>query len=402
MDKKQEPRKLAAPKTTSRIGSRAVLPKPKDPRPLTDREFISGECKRIIEFLVVRRYSNPISLPLLSTANLKEFWKISDFISKQIDPNFNCRTDEELQSLISFLKYPFPITKQALAGATHLWGQLIGFLSWLQDLSNIISKDIQAKLNKTEEHVFAEFAWKAYFLYLTDSPRMELWNEFRQQIAEKSQTQHSDQDDMRKRVEVLKIEKKSIKIDDGREYDEMHEYLDSEVSDLLVSIGRLEQTKKDKLLLMVSAIGKILQYLKLPKIPEDILQVLQQKTRYYEERTHKILQDSEHLERSICEASEQVSTCRGEDDTEECTRVETPEPTEIFQEIESLKLIIQELQEELEDTEDKLDRSYTQNGAFEAASNAQLEATRALILEDSQVIARHAENMSKWFDQLIV
>jgi SMC interacting uncharacterized protein involved in chromosome segregation len=400
MDKKQDPRRQAPTKPTARPAAR-IAPKSKDPRPLSDREYISGECKRIIEFLVVRRYPHPISLPLLSSANLKEFWKIADFISKQIEPSFNCRTEEEVQSLANMLKYPYPITKQAMAGATHLWGQLIGFLSWLQDLTLILAKDIEIKLNRTQDHIFAEFAWKAYALYLTDAPRIELWSEYRQQIAERSQVQHEDLDDMRKRVEVLKIEKKSIKIDDGLEYEEMEEFLESEVSELLVNIGRLEQTKKDKQYTLLSTISKILQYLKLPKIPEDILQVIKQKTQYYEERAQKMIQDRDQLERSICEASEQAS-CRAEDETEECTRIETPEPPELHQEIENLKFLIQELKEELEDTEDKLERSYTQNAAFGAASNAQLEATRALMLEDSQVIARHAENMSRWLDQLIV
>ena len=103
--------------------------RPADPRPTKQRDFQISCLQTIITFLVRKLYPHPISLPQLLQPDIKAFWTITDFTAKKLDRSLRCTNERELTELMTFLEYPYPVSKQILMGASSSWGNLLGLMA---------------------------------------------------------------------------------------------------------------------------------------------------------------------------------------------------------------------------------------------------------------------------------
>ncbi|ETW02659.1 hypothetical protein H310_06118 [Aphanomyces invadans] len=152
-------------------GSRAT-----DPRPIGDRNFNATCIRLLIEFLTDRHYDHPINHQLLYKPMKKDFVNIMQFLFRELDPNFevSAKIEEDFANCFRTLKYPFPISKMALAavGSPHAWPPLLAAISWLVELLSYDAIVQEEGLNNPDhghrqsEDMF-EYMAVAYKLYLS-------------------------------------------------------------------------------------------------------------------------------------------------------------------------------------------------------------------------------------------
>lgn len=136
-------------------GSRRI----KDPRPLSDRQYIHASVRKLIEFVVQRGYDHPISLKVMTNPTSRDFTNMFTFLMRSIDPNFDFRKrfEDEIPPLMKFLGYPFNISKSSLSavGSPHTWPSLLGVLTWLREYITYHDDEEQVKENQQQMDVTA-------------------------------------------------------------------------------------------------------------------------------------------------------------------------------------------------------------------------------------------------------
>lgn len=118
--------------------STAASARKADPRPLTDREFISEQLNDLIRYLVSNSYNQRISTKLFNPPTGKEFKNVVTFLFRLLDEGYELtgRVEDEVPLIFKGLHYPFGISKTGLTavGSPHTWPALLGALSWLVEL----------------------------------------------------------------------------------------------------------------------------------------------------------------------------------------------------------------------------------------------------------------------------
>ncbi len=109
-----------------------------DPRNITDKRFIHGSIRSLIDYLTMHNYDNSISPKILTNPSTKDFNNIVQFLFRQIDPNFayTGKYEDEVISMFKYLRYPYSISKTALnaVGSPHSWPQLLACVMWIIEL----------------------------------------------------------------------------------------------------------------------------------------------------------------------------------------------------------------------------------------------------------------------------
>jgi kinetochore protein NDC80 len=109
-----------------------------DPRPLSDRDFITEQLNDLIRYLVSNSYNQRISPKLFNPPTGKEFKNVVTFLFRLLDDGYELtgRVEDEVPMIFKGLHYPFGISKTGLTavGSPHTWPALLGALSWLVEL----------------------------------------------------------------------------------------------------------------------------------------------------------------------------------------------------------------------------------------------------------------------------
>jgi len=111
----------------------------KDPRPLKNKEWVSGQIESLIQYLCQHGYDSSMLSPKeLNPPSTKNFQYICCFLFQQIDPTFDIQGthfEEECIAFFEKLGYPFKINKSSMRCiAPHSWPPLLGAVSWLLEL----------------------------------------------------------------------------------------------------------------------------------------------------------------------------------------------------------------------------------------------------------------------------
>ena len=114
-------------------------PKPSDPRPLTDKAYVTSCIRSLLAYLVSSGYEHPVSHKTLARPSGRDFNQICTFLLRRVDPTFNDgqqKFEDEVSLAFKTLGYPYPISKTALvaAGSPHTWPTLLAALTWLIEL----------------------------------------------------------------------------------------------------------------------------------------------------------------------------------------------------------------------------------------------------------------------------
>ena len=120
-----------------------------DPRPITDKGFMTASIRTLLNFLMENGYDSSISPKILARPSSKDFNNIVTFLLRMVDPNFNDGTvkfEDEVPLVFKSLGYPFSISKTALyaVGSPHTWPGLLAAVTWLIEL---LSYDVTVQRN---------------------------------------------------------------------------------------------------------------------------------------------------------------------------------------------------------------------------------------------------------------
>eukprot|EP01104_Vermistella_antarctica_P021057 TRINITY_DN929_c1_g1_i1.p1 TRINITY_DN929_c1_g1~~TRINITY_DN929_c1_g1_i1.p1 ORF type:complete len:645 (+),score=186.73 TRINITY_DN929_c1_g1_i1:148-2082(+) len=153
-----------------------------DPRPISDKGYMSNAIRNLIGYLTRADYPHPVSLKLLTSPTSRDFWQIFTFLYGHIDPSykFTEKPDVEVPKLMKDLKYPFQINKSSLlaVGSPHAWPVLLAALHWIVELLvyNEIAEENRAEVAlggddtftnvENNEKQFFDYLNKAYRAYL--------------------------------------------------------------------------------------------------------------------------------------------------------------------------------------------------------------------------------------------
>ncbi|OQR94855.1 hypothetical protein ACHHYP_00902 [Achlya hypogyna] len=142
-----------------------------DPRPVADRSFMNNAIRLLVEYLSEHNYEHQINSHLLFKPMKKDFIFIMQFLFRQLDRNFEYspKIEDDVAMCFRQLKYPFPISKAALAavGSPHSWPSLLAAISWMIELLKY-DESVQVEY-ETNDEFDAEVGDKAFFEYLASS-----------------------------------------------------------------------------------------------------------------------------------------------------------------------------------------------------------------------------------------
>lgn len=151
-----------------------------DPRPISDKTYMSSSIKTIIRYLVAHGFgSQDATSKLFANMTTKGFQGIVEFLYRQIDPGYvmTSKFEDAIPAIFKSLGYPFQISKTALyaAGAPHTWPALLAALTWLVELLTyqeiVEERDAEAADSLVEENaekLFFNYLSKAYTVFMLD------------------------------------------------------------------------------------------------------------------------------------------------------------------------------------------------------------------------------------------
>ena len=125
-----------------------------DPRPITDKGYMSASIRALVEYLTNHGYGHTISPKILTRPTGRDFQHIVGFLFSRIDPCFVeraaeaacplgaahsgvvARFEDTVIQMYKALRYPFPLSKTALVavGSPHTWPPLLAAVMWLVEL----------------------------------------------------------------------------------------------------------------------------------------------------------------------------------------------------------------------------------------------------------------------------
>lgn len=151
-----------------------------DPRPLYDKNYISGCIRDIFFFLSKKGYDINFGQNLLRSPISKDFFNILSFLLNQFDENFDFKKkiEENYTIILKELSYPFPLPKgtRYIIGSPHLWPNLLACLKWLVELLQYDALMQEEKNSgykssiKKEKNIWEQLS-DSYFYFLNASGR---------------------------------------------------------------------------------------------------------------------------------------------------------------------------------------------------------------------------------------
>ncbi|TDH70938.1 hypothetical protein CCR75_008029 [Bremia lactucae] len=154
---------------SSRSGSRVL-----DPRPVTDRSFLTNCVRTLVEFLSEHMYDQTLPPALLRRGpSKKDFCHMILFLFKLVDSTFEFGTkfEEDVVTQFRNLRYPIHISKTSLSavGTPHTWPTLLLSISWLIELLTYDEAIQQANEPDRDDENDFENGDKQFFRYLDAS-----------------------------------------------------------------------------------------------------------------------------------------------------------------------------------------------------------------------------------------
>ena len=161
---------------SSVVGGRSsTLGRIADPRNISDKSFMNGSIRQLIDYLTHHGFDHAISPKILTRPAVRDFNNIVLFLFRQIDPNFmtSGALQDEVINMFKLLRYPFQISKTNLVavGSPTAWPALLATIMWLIELLRYDEEAVNAeadqdKLHEAEDPASSE---KAFFTYLTNA-----------------------------------------------------------------------------------------------------------------------------------------------------------------------------------------------------------------------------------------
>jgi len=170
-----------------------------------DKLYVKQSVERLADFLREEGFAGACTTQALARPTGRDFEDAATFLLRLLDDTWRRdsqkKFDDEFVDVFKKLRYPFPISRTALAavGTAHTWPPLLAALLWLVDL---IEHD-RRHVNKREEgnvavqletqgadRVFYEYASDAYALFLAgddaagEALNSRLEEAFRQRCAD--------------------------------------------------------------------------------------------------------------------------------------------------------------------------------------------------------------------------
>jgi len=202
-----------------------------DPRPVSDKAFVTESVKTVHHYLVDKGYPHSVTQKTVFRPSTRDFNNIMTFLMRRILPAFNngsMKFEDEVATSFKFLGYGFPISKTGMAsvGVPHTWPPILSAITWLVGLLEYEEKAQASKEQDSEpeaiddsaplEKVFFEYLGHAYFAYMTqdreelDSLKTGLRSVFDEKIECISSIAEGNADiNMALEDEVKEIESKS-------------------------------------------------------------------------------------------------------------------------------------------------------------------------------------------------
>jgi len=155
--------------------------KAREPRPVGDKTYVKQSVEKLGDFLRTEGFSGACTTQALARPTGRDFEDTATFLLRLLDASWRRdsgrKFDDEFVDVFKKLRYPFPISRTALAavGTAHTWPPLLAALLWLVDL---IEHDRKRTTTTSEGHVasrlqahgadrvFYEYASDAYALFL--------------------------------------------------------------------------------------------------------------------------------------------------------------------------------------------------------------------------------------------
>lgn len=142
------------------------LSKKQDPRPLHNKQYVAQMAKNVFNYLDSHGFEHNLDLARVQNPMSNDFKLIADFLCRKVDPSFSCIVVAPQQPIVApnskpttaknnvkagqatfdadaflfvlaMLKYPFPLNKKTIAGATITpltWPTILASLDWLVNL----------------------------------------------------------------------------------------------------------------------------------------------------------------------------------------------------------------------------------------------------------------------------
>jgi len=209
-----------------------------DPRPVSDKAFVTESVKTVHHYLIKKGYPHPVTQKTIFRPSTRDFNNIMEFLMRRILPAFNngsMEFEDEVVTSFKFLGYGFPISKTGLAsvGVPHTWPPILSAITWLVGLLEYEEKAQASKEQDNEpeaidelalEKFFFEYLGHAYFAYMTndseelDNLKLGLKSVFDEKIEFISSEAKRNKDiNMALENEVKEIESKSNSIPEACE-----------------------------------------------------------------------------------------------------------------------------------------------------------------------------------------
>eukprot|EP01114_Cavostelium_apophysatum_P003334 TRINITY_DN13163_c0_g1_i1.p1 TRINITY_DN13163_c0_g1~~TRINITY_DN13163_c0_g1_i1.p1 ORF type:complete len:630 (+),score=211.77 TRINITY_DN13163_c0_g1_i1:29-1891(+) len=192
-----------------------------DPRPLTERKFISENIKIIVQYLATHNYDKQISNKALLNPMSKDYYNMLEFLYRRVDPSFTMvNPPEDVPLIFRNLRYPFAISKNSLisVGSPHTWPALLASLVWIIELLNYQEvanneDDSGFSLQTQDEEIgvtrkqFHEICVKGYIDFMDGNDDFEVWEaEFQAIFDAKAEEMRQEIERSAAHLEALKAE----------------------------------------------------------------------------------------------------------------------------------------------------------------------------------------------------
>ena len=169
----------------------------KDPRPVSEKQFILESSRKVVAFLNEHGYEEQITVKNLQSPAVKVYAGILQFCFRFIDPNFTFKGqyDEEIPAMFRSIEYPINIQKSALkAISQHHWPGLLAALTWLVELLQWEEMRMRQKEEmvltvdgEDTEAIFFDYLSEAYQMFMSGADdTSELDNRLAAQFEEKN------------------------------------------------------------------------------------------------------------------------------------------------------------------------------------------------------------------------
>ena len=359
-------------------------PSKKDSRPIKDKDYQTQCLKKIIKFIILNNYPLSISLQQCQSGDISIFRDIIDFLLKILDPHLIYSSEKELQDILKFIGYPYPLHSSIFSGASNYWPHLVALMAWVVDLIKLYRRF-------EEKDIFSEYFLESYGLFMQDKSRANRDIEFDQEIIEYLEKNYKESEEVKKENKRLREERKELKKNVIKEIDENIKVKMQELEVEIIEMGKVEE-EETQLEANLQFYKGVLEGCFGERVPDrdEFVSMIQEGEFINEE--NKILECEIN---EILEKIQYLSEVSSEDLLGEYAK-----ETEIQEEIDNLRRNNGYLMEEIELTEDDIGK------AEKEIENADREFTnkegliKESLEEDYKVIMDHSNDLRSWLSEL--